>query len=102
MSSQSHSKSSQTYPKDIQKSFGVHEVQLDLSRLEAFLQDTKALLGPCTKGASSTLLGFIGVQKNMRVTRRIVLPLLTKVLYEFGCFEGILLKAKFALVLLFY
>ena len=37
------------------------------------------------------------VQQNMRVTRWIVLPLLTKALYVFGCLEGILQKAKLLL-----
>jgi hypothetical protein len=35
------------------------------------------------------------------ITRRIVLPLLTKALYEFVCFEGSFQKAKLAL-LFFY
>jgi hypothetical protein len=30
----------------------------------------------------------------MRITRRIVLTLLTKALYKFGCFEGILQKSQ--------
>ena len=38
----------------------------------------------------------------MRVTRQIVLPLLTKLLYEFGCFKGILQKAKLALLLFYW
>ena len=42
------------------------------------------------------------VQQNMRVTRWIVLPLLTKALYEFGCFEGIFQKAKLALLLFYW
>ena len=33
-------------------------------------------------------------QQNMRVTRQIVLPLLTKGLYEFGCFKEILQITK--------
>ena len=41
---------------------------------------------------------FSVVQQNMRVTRRIVLPLLTKVV----CFEGILQKDKFALLLFYW
>ena len=40
----------------------------------------------------------IVIQQIMRVTRWIVLPLLTKALQEFGCFEGILQRAKFALL----
>jgi hypothetical protein len=47
------------------------------------------------------ILSLSVVQQYMRVTRRIVLPLLTKALYKFGCFEGILQKAKLTL-LLFY
>ena len=39
---------------------------------------------------SIILLSLSVVQRNMRVTRRIVLPLLTKALYGFVCFEGIL------------
>ena len=35
-------------------------------------------------------------------TRWIVLPLLTKALYEFGFFEGIFQKAKFALLLFYW
>jgi hypothetical protein len=50
---------------------------------------------------SSTVSFFSLVPQNMRVTRRIVLPLLTKALYKFGCSEGILQKAILAL-LLFY
>ena len=42
------------------------------------------------------------VLQNMRVTRRIVLPLLTKALYKFGCFKGILQKAKLALLLFYW
>ena len=41
------------------------------------------------------------VQQNMRVTGQNCLPLLTKALKKFDCFEGILQKAKLAL-LLFY
>ena len=41
-------------------------------------------------------------QQNMRVTRQIVLPLLTKALYKFGCFKGILQKAKLALLLFYW
>ena len=41
------------------------------------------------------------VQQNMRVARQIVLPLLIKALYKFGFFEGILQKAKFALLLIY-
>ena len=41
-------------------------------------------------------LSFVHWQ-NMRVTR--VLPLLTKVLYEFGYFKGILQKVKLVLLL---
>ena len=37
----------------------------------------------------------IVIQQIMRVTTRIVLPLLIKALYKFGCFEGILQRAKF-------
>ena len=33
------------------------------------------------------ILGLSVVQQTMRVTRRIVLTLLTKALYEFGCFK---------------
>jgi hypothetical protein len=47
------------------------------------------------------ILSFSVFLKNMRVTRWIVLPLLAKTLCKFGCFEGILQKAKLAL-LLFY
>ena len=36
---------------------------------------------------ASIILCLSVVQQNMRVTRRIVMPLLTKALYEFGCFE---------------
>ena len=36
--------------------------------------------------------------QNIRVTRRIVLPLFTKAFCEFGCFKEILQKAKFALL----
>ena len=38
----------------------------------------------------------------MSVTRWIVLPLLTKAFYEFGCFKGILQKAKLILLLFYW
>ena len=38
----------------------------------------------------------------MRVTRQIVLLLLIKALYEFGCCEGILKRAKFGLLLIYW
>ena len=44
----------------------------------------------------------IVIQKIMRVTKRIVLLLRIKVLYEFGCFEGILQRAKFSLLLTYW
>ena len=47
------------------------------------------------------ILCLSAVQQNMKVARRIGLPLFTKALYEFGCFKGIFQKAKLAL-LLFY
>ena len=53
------------------------------------------------KKLDSIILCLSVVQQNMRVTRWIVLPLLTKALYEFGCFKEILQKANLAL-LLFY
>jgi hypothetical protein len=46
-------------------------------------------------------LRVIVIQKIMRVTRQIVLPLLTKALYKFGFSEEILQKAKFALLLIY-
>ena len=48
------------------------------------------------------ILSLSVVQQKMRVTRRIVLPLLTKSLYKFGYFEGILQKAKLALLLFYW
>ena len=48
------------------------------------------------------ILSLSVVQQNIRVTRRIVLPLLTKALYKFGCFEGILQKVKLALLLFYW
>jgi hypothetical protein len=42
------------------------------------------------------------VQQNIRVTKRIVLPLLIKALYKFGFFEGILKKSKFAPLLIYW
>ena len=56
------------------------------------------------KGSKAAIIMFLFykvVQQNMRVTKRIFSPLLTKSLYEFGCFEEILQKANFA-PLLFY
>ena len=47
----------------------------------------------------SIILSLSVGQQNMRVSRRIVLPLLTKALYKFGYFEGIFQKAKLALLL---
>ena len=43
----------------------------------------------------------IVIQKNMIVTRQIILPLPTKVLYKCGCFEGIFQKAKVARLLIY-
>ena len=43
----------------------------------------------------------IVIQQIMRVPRRIVLPLPIKALYEFGCFEGILQRTKFAGLLIY-
>ena len=43
-----------------------------------------------TQAIFGIILYLSVVQKNMRVTRQIVLPFLTKALYEFGCFKGIL------------
>ena len=40
---------------------------------------------------TNIILSLSVVQQNMRL---IVLPLLSKALYKFGCFEGILRKAK--------
>ena len=39
-------------------------------------------------GAKIIILCLSVVQQNMRITRQIVLPLLTKALYKFGCFKG--------------
>ena len=44
----------------------------------------------------------IFIQQIMRVTRWIVLPLPIKALYKFGCFEGILQRAKFAMLLIYW
>ena len=54
-------------------------------------------INPISKSPS-----VIVIQQNMRVTRQIVLPLLTKALYEFGCFKGILQKAKLALLIFYW
>ena len=50
----------------------------------------------------SIILCLSVVHQNMRFTRRIVLPLLTKALLEFGCFEEILQEAKLALLLFYW
>ena len=50
-------------------------------------------------GADPYSLTCIVIQQIMRVTRRILLPLLLK---EFGCFEGILQRAKFVLLLIYW
>ena len=49
----------------------------------------------------SPSVGVGVMQQNSRVTRRIVLPLLTKALYKIGCFNGIFQKAKVAPVLIY-
>ena len=72
------------------------DLELLSSKLKEILKKIKS-----NKFISNIFLSLSVVQQNMRVTRQIVFPLLTKVLYKFGCFEGILQKARLAL-LIFY
>jgi hypothetical protein len=70
--------------------------QIDVVSKKNVIQSNKNL------GAWCMCVRLSVVQQNMRVTRQIiVLPLLTKALHKFGCFEGMLQKTKFA-TLLFY
>ena len=76
------------------------KITFQLPRLEVVELKNKIMIRIGYSGWTKSP-SVVVIRPNMRVTRQIVLPLLKKVPYKFGCFEGISQKATFG-TLLFY
>ena len=69
------------------------KITFQLPRLEVVELKNKIMIRIGYSGWTKSP-SVVVIRPNMRVTRQIVLPLLTNALYTFGCFEGIFQKSQ--------